>query len=115
MLGQDVVPGRRECRPCPPVFSLQVGRVLRLDGRRLGLLGSTMLQVSCSCGHAGRVPVAELVARHGDEVRVRDAVAAMRCRDCGKQRIREVRWLGCTSGHASASIESAAAPWSEGL
>ena len=47
----------------------------------------------CVCGHAGDVPVAALVARHGEEARVRDAVASMRCGVCGTQRIAEVRWL----------------------
>ena len=80
--------------PRPPVVAFQLGRELRLDGRRLGLLGSTALHVECACGHSGRVSVEGLVSRHGSEARVRDAVASMRCRHCHESRIKQVRWLG---------------------
>ena len=67
---------------------------LRLEGRRLGRLGGGDLLITCVCGHSGGVPVAALVARHGEEARVHDAVAPMRCGTCGAQRIRKVRWHG---------------------
>ena len=67
---------------------------LRLEGRRLGLLGGGDLLITCVCGHSGDVPVGALVARHGEEARVHDAIASMRCGNCGAQRIREVRWRG---------------------
>lgn len=92
MLAREAAVQDRRSGSSPPVVALQLGRVLHLDGRRLGLLGSTMLQVSCSCGHSGQVPVAELVSRHGSAARVRDVVASMRCRSCGEQRIQEVFW-----------------------
>ena len=79
---------------CPPVIALQLGRILRLDGRRLGLLGGTTLQVECRCGHSSQVPVVDLVSRHGRETRVRDAVTSMRCAGCGERHIKEVHWLG---------------------
>ena len=66
---------------------------LRLDGRRLGRLRGGKVRITCGCGHSGDVPVAALVARHGDEVRVRDATASMRCGNCGARRIKETRWL----------------------
>ncbi|MYA89584.1 MAG: hypothetical protein F4X97_14245 [Boseongicola sp. SB0662_bin_57] len=50
---------------------------LRLEGRRLGRLRGGSLRILSTCGHSGDVPVAVLVARHGEEARVRDAVAAM--------------------------------------
>ncbi|MXY34347.1 MAG: hypothetical protein F4Y60_09715 [Boseongicola sp. SB0664_bin_43] len=81
-------------RHSPPVVATVLGRPWRLDGRRLGLLGSTTLQVRCSCGHSGAVPVAELMSRHGRDARVRDAVASMRCGSCGSRDLEEVRWLG---------------------
>ncbi len=68
-------------------------RELRLDGRRLGRLRGGKIRITCGCGHSGDVPVAALVARHGDEVRVRDATASMRCGNCGGRRIQEVRWV----------------------
>ena len=67
---------------------------LRLEGRRLGRLGGGDLLITCVCGHSGDVPVAALVARHGEEARVQDAVASMRCGTCSAQRIRKVRWRG---------------------
>lgn len=78
----------------PPVVATVLGRHWRLDGRRLGLLGSTTLQVRCGCGHSGLVPVAELLTRHGRDARVRNAVELMRCRSCGGSDLEEVRWLG---------------------
>ena len=78
----------------PPVIALQLGRLLRLDGRRLGLLGGTTLKVECRCGHSGQVPIAELVARHGREARVRDVVATMNCASCDGRHIKEVHWPG---------------------
>ena len=36
-----------------PVIAMRPGGSLSLDGRRLGLLGDTMLQVNCSCGRSG--------------------------------------------------------------
>ncbi len=85
---------RRHPGRCPPVLVSQFGRQLRLEGRRLGLLGSTALHVSCSCGHAGVVSVADLVATHGGETRVRDAVRSIQCGCCGTRQVTEVRWLG---------------------
>ena len=67
---------------------------LRLEGRRLARLGGGDLLIACVCGHSGDVPVAALVARHGEEARVHDAAASMRCETCGAQRIRKVRWRG---------------------
>ena len=81
-------------RHSPPVVATVLGRPWRLDGRRLGLLGSTTLQVRCGCGHSGAVSVAELVSRHGLDARVRDAVASMRCGSCGSLDLEEVRCLG---------------------
>ena len=66
---------------------------LRHEGRRLGSLGGGRLRITCGCGHSGDVPVAALVARHGEEARVRDAVASMRCSNCGARRVQELRWL----------------------
>ena len=66
---------------------------LQIEGRRLDRLRGGSLRIVCVCGHAGDVPVAALVARHGEEARVRDAVASMRCGACGAQRVAEVRWL----------------------
>ena len=66
---------------------------LRLEGRRLDGLRGGSLRIVCGCGHSGDVPVAALVARHGEEARVRDAVASMRCGACGAQRVAEVRRL----------------------
>ena len=80
--------------PCPPVVAFQLGRIFRLDGRRLGHLAGTHLQVRCRCGHSGTVPVNALARQHGSETRVRDAVASMRCRHCGERLVEEVRWLG---------------------
>lgn len=80
--------------PRPRVVTFQLGREFRLGGRRLGLLGSTALHVECACGHSGRVSVAGLVAKHGSEARVRDAVRSIRCGNCGKQHIKEIRWVG---------------------
>lgn len=84
----------RSAGSCPPVIALQLGRILRLDGRRLGLLGGTTLQVECSCGHSSQVSVSDLVSRHGREIRVRDAVTSMRCAGCGGRHIKEVHWRG---------------------
>ena len=84
------LPARRS----PPVVSIVLGRPWRLDGRRLGLLGSTTLQVRCVCGHSGVISVAALVSRHGRDARVRDAVASMHCGSCGSRDLEEVRWLG---------------------
>ena len=66
---------------------------LRLEGRRLGRLRGGTLRITCGCGHSGDVPVAALVARHGEDARVRDAVDSMRCSGCGARRVQEVRWL----------------------
>ena len=66
---------------------------LRLEGRRLGRLRGGTLRITCCCGHSGDVPVAALAARHGEDARVSDAIAAMRCSDCGARRVQEVRWL----------------------
>ena len=68
-------------------------RELRLEGRRLGRLRGGTLRITCGCGHSGDVPVAALVARHGEDARVRDAVDSMRCSGCGARRIKEIRWL----------------------
>ena len=80
--------------PCPRVVAFQLGRIFRLDGRRLGHLAGTHLQVRCRCGHSGTVPVDALATQHGSETRVRDAVASMRCRRCRERLVEEVRWLG---------------------
>lgn len=84
----------RPTATCPPVVTFQLGMEFRVDGRRLGLLGSIALHVECACGHSGRVSVAGLVARHGSEARVCDAASSMRCRSCQEQDIKQVRWLG---------------------
>ncbi|MXW86413.1 MAG: hypothetical protein F4Z55_11120 [Boseongicola sp. SB0667_bin_21] len=75
-----------------PAAAVQEGRAIRCDGRRLGRLRGGRLRITCGCGHSGEVPVLALVARHGEETRVRDAVASMRCGRCGAQRVQEVRW-----------------------
>ena len=75
------------------VADCREGRGVRCDGRRLGRLRDGKLRIVCACGHSGDVAVTALVARHGEETRVRDAVALMRCGACGAQKIREVRWL----------------------
>ena len=67
---------------------------LRLEGRRLGRLRGGTLRITCGCGHSGDVPVVALVAWHGEEARVRDAVATMRCNGCGARHVKEIRWLG---------------------
>lgn len=77
----------------PRVVTYELGRALRLEGRRLGLLGRTALHVRCSCGHADLVSVADLVATHGGETRVRDAVRSIRCGSCRKRQIKKIRWL----------------------
>ena len=94
MIAMLTTPFDRSAGSSPPVIALQLGRILRLDGRRLGLLGGTTLQVECRCGHSSQVPVADLVARHGREARVRDAVSLMRCAGCGGRHIKEVHWAG---------------------
>ena len=66
---------------------------LRLEGRRLGRLRGGMLRITCGCGHSGDVPVAALAARHGEDARVCDAIATMRCSGCGARRVQEIRWL----------------------
>lgn len=66
---------------------------LRLEGRRLGRLRGGTLRITCGCGHSGDVPVEALVARHGEDARVRGAIATMRCSGCGARRVQEVRWL----------------------
>ena len=66
---------------------------LRLEGRRLGRLRGGTLRITCGCGHSGDVPVAALAARHGEDARVSDAIATMRCSGCGARRVQEVRWL----------------------
>ena len=76
-----------------PVTAGREGRGVRCDGRRLGRLRGGRLRITCGCGHSGDVPVLALVARHGEETRVRDAVASMRCGRCGARRIGDVRWL----------------------
>lgn len=68
-------------------------REMRCEGQRLGHVRGGRLRIVCGCGHSGDVPVAALVARHGDEARVRDAVASMRCGFCGARRIQEIRLL----------------------
>lgn len=96
---QPAKPAREKSLDDLPAGTLQPGAAsredigLRLEGRRLGRLGGGSLRVVCGCGHSGDVPVAALVARHGEEARVRDAVASMRCGACGAQRVAEVRWL----------------------
>lgn len=102
MTAMRTTPFDRYAGACPPVIALQLGRILRLDGRRLGLLGGTTLQVECSCGHSSLVPIADLVSRHGHEARVRDTVTSMRCAGCGGRHIKEVHWLGeCVRNDAS--------------
>ena len=66
---------------------------LRLEGRRLSRLRGGTLRITCGCGHSGDVPVAALAARHGEDARVSDAIATMRCSGCGARRVQEVRWL----------------------
>ena len=67
---------------------------LRLEGRRLGRLRGGTLRITCGCGHSGEVPVAALVAWHGEDARVRDAIATMRCSGCGARHVKGIRWLG---------------------
>ena len=85
----------------PPVLASELGRTLRFDGRRLGVLGNGSLKLKCTCGNSGRIPLADLVARHGEFARLRDVTAAMRCSSCGKRQIQEVQWLGRSKGRAS--------------
>ena len=84
-----VIPGQTAVAR-PPVLAGELGRTLRFDGRRLGVLGNGSLEVKCTCGHSGRVPLADLIARHGENERLRDVVIAMRCSACGSRQIREV-------------------------
>ena len=77
----------------PNEAAFRQGHELRLEGRRLGRLRGGSLRITCGCGHSGDVPVLALVSRHGQEARVGDAVASMRCSACGGRRIREIRWL----------------------
>jgi len=79
--------------PASPGTASREDIALRLEGRRLGSLRGCSLRILCGCGHSGNVPVAALVTRHGEEARIRDAVASMRCGACGAQRVAEVRWL----------------------
>lgn len=88
------IPLDRPAGSNPPVIALQLGRLRTLDGRRLGLLSGTTLQVECRCGHSGQVSIAALVARHGREASVRDVVATMSCASCGGRHIKEVHWPG---------------------
>ena len=67
---------------------------MRCEGRRLGHFRGGRFRITCGCGHSGDVPVSALVARHGEDARVRDAAASMTCGACGARRIREVRWIG---------------------
>ena len=67
---------------------------MRCDGLRLGRLRGGNLRIACQCGHSGDVPVAAFVARHGEEARVRDAIASIRCGSAGgRQAIREVQCI----------------------
>ncbi len=66
---------------------------MRCEGRRLGHFRGGTLRITCGCGHSGDVPVLALVSRHGQEARVGDAVATMRCSGCGARRVKEIRWL----------------------
>lgn len=98
-----VIPGR-SAPARPTVLVSEPGRTLRFDGRRLGVIGNGNLQVTCTCGHSGRVPVRDLVSRHGKNARLRDVVTAMRCSACGSRQIREVRWHRCSSGRGPGSL-----------
>lgn len=100
----NVIPGHA-VTALPPVLASELGRTLRLDGRRLGVLRSGGLEVCCTCGHSGRVPVPDLIARHGEYARLRDVIAALRCSSCGSRQIREVRWLGASNGRLPANID----------
>lgn len=95
-----VIPGRTAVAR-PPVLASELGRTLRFDGRRLGVLGNGRLEVKCTCGHSGRVPLADLVAGHGEHARLRDVIAAMCCSSCGRREIQEVQWLGRSNGRES--------------
>ena len=95
----------RSAHARPPVLASELGRTLRFDGRRLGVLGNGSLEVKCTCGHSGRVPLADLIARHGENARLRDVVIAMRCSACGSRQIREVRWHRCSRGRLPANTD----------
>lgn len=79
--------------PLPPVQPASNFKHLKVDGLRLDMLDCAFLQVECTCGHVGKVPVAPLVSRFGRATRVREALHATRCSRCDKQKIRKVRVL----------------------
>lgn len=91
---QSALNSTPQCRASPPVLATLHGRAWRLDGRRLGLLGSSALQITCSCGHSGKLGVIALVSRYGPYARVRDALASLSCARCGGRDIHKIRWLG---------------------
>ena len=91
----------RSAHARPPVLASELGRTLRFDGRRLGVLGNGSLKLKCTCGNSGRVPLVDLVARHGEHARLRDVIAAMCCSLCGRRQIQEVQWLGRSNGRES--------------
>ena len=76
--------------PLPSVAPASGMPRLRVDGLRLDALDCAFLQVECTCGHVGEVPVAPLIARHGRAVRVRDSLGTVRCSSCRKQAIHRV-------------------------
>ena len=46
------------------MIALQSRLLLKLDGRRLGLIGGRTLYVESKCGHSGKVLVADLFITH---------------------------------------------------
>ena len=76
--------------PLPRVTPVSDMARLRVGGKRLDALDCTFVEVVCACGHSGEVPVAALIERYGRATRVRDALCAIRCSRCNKQRIRRV-------------------------
>ncbi|WP_419737882.1 hypothetical protein [Ruegeria sp.] len=78
----------RETAPLPAVKTGSGALALDIGGRRLETLGLSWLTVTCACGHEGKVSVADLADRHGSRTRVREALALLRCSQCGAARVR---------------------------
>ncbi len=76
--------------PLPSVAPASGMPRLRVDRLRLDALDCPFLQVECTCGHVGEVPVAPLIARYGRAVRARDSLGTVRCSSCRKQAIHRV-------------------------
>jgi hypothetical protein len=61
-------------------------RLSELDRDQSARRGSHFLSVLCSCGHQDAVPVAEVLAKHGD-ITVYEARFQIRCSRCGSSNV----------------------------